>query len=73
MKDSTNFSFFVKILALAILLIVSYSKDDLFPSSETDEEEFEPINTEANSSVYFVPLTTTEETSNLASFISKNN
>ncbi len=71
MKDSTNFSFIIKILALVILLIVGYSKNELFPTIEAGEEKFEPFTSESNSSVYFTPLTKPQVPSKMASLTTK--
>jgi len=71
MKDSTNLSFFIKVLALVILLIVGYSKEDLFSSSEADKDKFNPLNSDTEASVHFSPLVSNEESSKLASLTSK--
>ena len=71
MKDSTNFSFIIKILALVILLIVGYSKNELFPSIEAGEDKFEPYTSESNSEVYFTPVTKSKASSKVASLTKK--
>ena len=43
MKVSTNFSFFIKILALAVLLLVGYSKSQIFSDYEIEDDEFSPV------------------------------
>lgn len=49
MKKSTNFAFLIKVLALFSLLVVGYTKDDLFNASGNDEEKMEPFDKEVKS------------------------
>lgn len=49
MKNSTNFTFLIKVLALSCLLIVGYSKDDMFKASEIEEEKMVPFDAEGKS------------------------
>ena len=71
MKDSTNLTFFIKILALVVLLLVGYSKEQLFSESELEDERFIQEENESGTAVYFTPLTTSEKSASLASLTSK--
>lgn len=71
MKDSTNLSFIIKILALVVLLLVGYSKEQLFSVTEWEKEKFMPSDSESGTAVYFTPLTTSTKTSSLVSLTSK--
>lgn len=65
MKDSTNLTFIIKILALLCLLIVGLTKNDIFPTTEVEKQNLPPNETELSSYDYLIPATSTiQEISN---------
>ena len=72
MKDSTNFTFILKILALLCLLIVGLTKNEVLPTTELENQDFSINDPELSSYIYLTPETeTTKQKITLASITKK--